>query len=101
VRLAVDTSSDAFLVLTDVWFPGWTATVDGQRVPVYRADYLFRAVRVPSGSHVVEFTFMPESYQRGRLISVIGLGVAACVGVLGLFLWLIRRKKPASGAVPT
>ena len=68
-----------WLVLADVWFPGWTCTVNGRPADVHRADFLFRAVAVPSGSCEIVFTFEPESYRRGRELS---LGAAALLVVL-------------------
>jgi hypothetical protein len=70
-----------YLVLADVWFPGWTCTVDGRAAPLYRADYLFRAVELPEGAREVVFAFEPASYRLGRIISAVALG-----GVLVLFL---------------
>jgi hypothetical protein len=61
VRLGVTTDRDGLLVLHDLYYPGWEATVDGVRVPVVKANILFRGVEVPAGSHVVEFTFRPFS----------------------------------------
>jgi hypothetical protein len=58
-----------WLVLTDVWFPGWRCTVNGRPTEIHRADFLFRAVAVPSGSCEIVFTFDPESYRRGRELS--------------------------------
>jgi uncharacterized membrane protein YfhO len=60
-----------WLVLADTWYPGWQAAVDGERVPLYRADYLFRAVEVPPGEHQVSFTYRPLSVRLGVLISIL------------------------------
>jgi hypothetical protein len=91
-RVAVRVAGDGpgYLVLTDAWSPGWDCTVDGAAAPVYRADYLFRAVAVPAGEHEVVFTFAPRSYQLGRLIT--GLAVVLAAAVL-LLSWLRERGK--------
>ncbi len=59
VEINVNSAKGGFVVLNDVWHPWWTATVDGNRVDIQRANVLFRAVRVPPGSHVVRFEFAP------------------------------------------
>jgi hypothetical protein len=61
VRLAVSAERDGLLVLHDLYYPGWEAKVDGVRMPVVKANILFRGVEVPAGSHVVEFEFRPFS----------------------------------------
>ncbi|MBV8848977.1 MAG: YfhO family protein [Methylobacteriaceae bacterium] len=61
VRLNVSVDRAGLLVLHDLYYPGWEATVDGVRVPVVKANILFRGVEVPAGSHIVEFTFRPFS----------------------------------------
>jgi len=82
VEIDVTTETPGYLVLTDAWYPGWEATVDGEPVPAYRADVLFRAVAVGSGSHHVVFRFRPASLHVGAGISLAGLiglaVVAAC-----------------------
>ncbi len=84
VTVQVDASSAGYLVLTDLWYPGWTCSVDGAALPIHRANYLFRAVAVPAGAHEVVFTFDPASYRWGKGISLATLALVCCLTVLGL-----------------
>jgi uncharacterized membrane protein YfhO len=59
------------LVLTDGYYPGWTVTVDGAAKKLLRANYFFRAVELPAGSHAVEFVYAPASFKLGALISAL------------------------------
>lgn len=59
VVIDVKTDKSGILVLTDAYYPGWQAMVDGQAAKIYRADYDFRAIIVPEGEHLVEFTYRP------------------------------------------
>jgi hypothetical protein len=74
-RVSVDTDADrrALLVLTDSWFPGWKASVDGDDVPIERVDYLIRGVPVPAGKHRVEFRYEPASWRAGFVVSLLAL----------------------------
>jgi hypothetical protein len=73
-----------YLVLTDSYFPGWQARVDGAPVEIERADYLFRAVRVPAGEHTVEWRYQPTSLMVGAAISAIGLAAMVALAICGL-----------------
>ncbi|MDE2588453.1 MAG: YfhO family protein, partial [Patescibacteria group bacterium] len=66
-KVIIHTTSDSslLLILTDTYYPGWKALVDGKETPIYRADGLVRSVFVPSGNHDVEFLYMPESFVTG------------------------------------
>jgi hypothetical protein len=77
ISIQVTASAPGFLVLADVWFPGWVFRIDGQPAPLYRADYLFRAAAVPAGAHEVVFSFEPASYRIGKLTSLAGLALLA------------------------
>ncbi len=69
------------LVLSEGYYPGWRATVDGVETPIVRANLMMRAVAVPAGEHEVRFEFRSRSIAAGFLISLIG--------VIGI--WLARR----------
>jgi hypothetical protein len=56
ITIQVTTQSDALLVLTDNYYPTWSATVNGKKTRIYRVNYTFRAVEVPSGTSRIEFT---------------------------------------------
>lgn len=59
VVIDVQTAADGYLLLTDAYYPGWSATLDGEPTPIYRADVMFRAVFVPAGEHQVTFSYSP------------------------------------------
>ncbi|MBI5031817.1 MAG: YfhO family protein [Chloroflexi bacterium] len=80
VTVNVQTQEPGYLVLTDTWYPGWVAIVDGTLTPVYRADYIFRAVPLPSGSHSVTFEYRPASFILGAAISLGSL--VLCLGIV-------------------
>ena len=65
--------SPGFLVITDSHYPGWRAFVDGKENPILRADYMFRAVRLDAGEHVVELRYEPLSLTIGAAISAAAL----------------------------
>lgn len=76
--LQVESGVPGWLLLADTWYPGWRAQVDQQNSPIFRANYLFRAVWLPAGGHEVVFTYQPLSVRMGFGISLIGwLGLAA------------------------
>jgi uncharacterized membrane protein YfhO len=79
------------LVLTDTYFPGWKAFIDGKQAQIYRANYIHRMVVVPEGIHSVEFIYDPASFKAGGIISVIA--AVAVIGILGLVFF---RKKASA-----
>jgi uncharacterized membrane protein YfhO len=77
--LAVDLRSDGMVVISDLWDPGWRASLDGEDCPIHRVDTAIRGLRVPSGKHTIELTYDPFSVRLAFRIT------AAC-GLL-LLLW--------------
>lgn len=94
-RLVYKTSSahDAVAVLSEIYYPEWTATIDGKPLEIGRANYILRTVYVPAGEHTIEMVFKPHSIDvtesiAWTAIALIALGVIAAVAMP-----FIRRKK--------
>jgi hypothetical protein len=90
VEIQTDASDRRLLVLTDVHYPGWTATIDGQPATVHRTNFAFRGVSVPGGRHTVTFDYRPASFRYGLTIST-----TALLAVIGLALMGRRRRSQA------
>jgi hypothetical protein len=71
---------DGFLLLADMYYPGWHALVDGVPTPIHRANISVRGIALPKGQHTVRFTYDPSRFFLGLQITLIAL--------LALFLWL-------------
>jgi hypothetical protein len=85
--LAFTSTGPSLMVVSDVYYPGWQAFVDGTPVPIFRADFLFRAILVPAGQHHIQFKYQPASFVAGVVlfsITIVALFIA--------FLWQMRRK---------
>lgn len=90
VTLQVIAAQPGFLLLTDAYYPGWTATVNGQPAPIYRADVMFRAVPVPAGESEVVFEYRP-AWLPGALI--FGGAAWGIVLLAGIGFVIIGNKK--------
>jgi len=73
------------MILTDQYYPGWQAQIDGQPAPIYRADTAFRAVCVPPGDHTVQFEFRPAALYIGMAISALGWLAVIIASIAALF----------------
>jgi hypothetical protein len=73
LRLQVKTTENALLVLSDTYFPGWKALVNGTEKKIYRVNYTFRALSLGPGTYSVEFIYDPLSVKLGALISLLGI----------------------------
>ncbi|HEY47920.1 MAG: hypothetical protein AMJ88_00905 [Anaerolineae bacterium SM23_ 63] len=87
VPLRVETIRGSWLLLSDTWYPGWSAELDGAKTRLYKADYLFRAVWVPPGKHSVEFRYRSPLFFFGAVLSVLGWLAMAGIG------WRWRKKE--------
>jgi hypothetical protein len=96
VRIEAESQGAGTLVVTDAWWPGWEARIDGREVPIYLADSLVRAVPWPAGRHVLEMAYRPPEVRAGLLLSLLGvLILAAWVAAASGALDRLRRRPPS------
>jgi hypothetical protein len=88
IVLNATTDAPGYLLLTDTFYPGWQATVDGEPAEITRADVAFRAVRLEPGAHRVVFIYRPASVRWGAWIS----GVALLSWLVGLALVVLTSR---------
>ena len=91
MALHVDAGCGGVLVLPDVYFPGWTATVNGEDRTVYATDGAFRGVVVPKGASRVEFRYEPRAFRIGTTFGAAALAVFLAAGVVS-----IRRRRASA-----
>lgn len=79
ITLIVDAPAAGFVFLDDTYLPGWHAKVDGREAKAYRADYLFMAVPVEQGKHVIDVRYAPSGYYAGKWITLLSLMLLALI----------------------
>ena len=89
IEVDINVTVPSMLVLTEVWFPGWEATVDGKQTKIYRVNYCQRGIWLDKGDHRVKLEFKPLSW-------CIGTGIS--LGTIGLMISLLiinrlRKRK--------
>ncbi|UCF61946.1 MAG: YfhO family protein [Anaerolineaceae bacterium] len=80
VNIRVETTEGSWLLLSDTWYPGWSVELDGAETKLYKADFLFRAVWVPPGTHSIEFRYRSPLFFIGAVLSVLGWLAMAGIG---------------------
>jgi hypothetical protein len=94
VRLQTHSSQPSFLVLSDVFYPGWEAHIDGKPAHIFQTNYIFRGLQLPPGDHTVSFSFRPKSF-------AIGCGIAGASFALLLYLVIADRRSSQTSSTPT
>ena len=83
------------MVVSDIYYPGWTCTVDGKETEIARADYVLRAIAVPAGKHVIEMRFDPQSVHTTEAVANVAmlLLVLMVLGSAVLAVWKRRKAE--------
>jgi len=77
ISLEASTPRDGYLLLSEIYYPGWKAYVDGAETKIFRADWNLRAIPVKSGAHRIEVRFEPDSFRRGMWITILTLALCS------------------------
>lgn len=89
-KIKINTNKNSLLFMSDTFYPGWNAYIDGRKVSIQKANLIFRAIAVPQGEHVVILKYEPASFVLGALISVItAVLLVICLPVL---YWFKHKK---------
>lgn len=87
IEIRAKTKSPKMLFLSDNYYPGWIAFLDGEKSKIYRSNFTFRAVLVPEGEHLITFAYKPLSFMFGAYLSLAGIFIFA------LLVFLSFKKK--------
>ena len=92
LKYEVNSDKGGTVVFSEIYYPGWKSTIDGQEVAHGRANYILRAMNVPAGQHVVEFRFDPTSLHVTENIAFIALGLLLVLATITVYLSFRRPK---------
>ena len=81
---------DGAIIFSEIYYPGWTCTIDGTPTPIVRANYILRAINCPKGKHEIIMTFDPQSVHTTEAIAYTALTLLLLTVIASL---IIRRKK--------
>ena len=89
----VQSGKGGVVVFSEIYYPGWTATVDGEEVELGRVNYVLRALQVKPGRHEVVLSFFPKTVKTTETIAYISYGLLALVIIL-LIVMSVRKLRP-------
>ena len=90
ILLSAESSSPGYLFLSEIFYPGWKASIDGRPETILRGNYLFRVIPITAGRHQVRFLFDPQTIKLGA-----GISVLTALAVLGILIRsFLKRRGP-------
>ena len=91
IKLTCTTSQPGLFFISDTYFPGWHARIDGKETKIIRADYAFQGLWLTQGTHTIELNYDPASFKYGALLSLIGI-----LSLIGFYFVGFRIKNDNS-----
>ena len=85
IKIKSNSKNDGILVLTDIFYPGWNATIDGNPTKIFKANGLVRSIIVPAGEHLIEFEYLPISFTMGLIFSL-------CTSIILVSVYIVTKK---------
>lgn len=92
LKYNVSSEKGGVVVFSEIYYPGWTATIDGQKADLGRVNYILRALNVEKGKHTIELTFDPQSVHTTETIATVSFAVLLILIALIAFLEYKKRK---------
>ena len=93
LKYSVNSARGGVLVFSEIYYPGWEATIDGRPAQLGRVNYILRALKVDPGQHQVELSFFPKSVDRTETIAYVSLVILALLIVAVCFMEYRKRRK--------
>ena len=93
LKITLEATGPGWLVLTDMYYPGWRARVDGKEADIYKGDFIFRALPLMEGAHKVEFYYISNPFKIGLAITIISL-----LALFGLYTFQTIFRRNARSA---
>lgn len=82
IIIQVNNPSNSLLVITDAFYPGWTATVDGRDTPIEKVNGMFRGIQLPANAQQIEMTYSPNTVRTGARLTLVGIiGITALITI--------------------
>ena len=91
LKYEVNSTNGGTIVFSEIYYPGWQAYIDGEKVEHGRVNYILRAMNVPAGQHVVEFKFDPDTLHATETIAYIALALLAIAAVIIVVLEVKKK----------
>ena len=95
----VKSSKGGVVVFSEIYYPGWTATIDGQPAELGRVNYLLRALNVKAGNHKVVLDFHPTSIKKTETVAYVGYAVLLILLIVGIWVEIKKNKKAEAATV--
>lgn len=92
IEIEAKTDNPQMLFLSDNYYPGWKAYIDNKETKIYRADYTFRSIYLPKGSHVVRFEYDPMSFKLGYIVSSLSFIVLLLIIFKNSNFWILKNN---------
>ena len=95
----VKSSKGGVVVFSEIYYPGWTATIDGQPAELGRVNYLLRALNVKVGNHKVVLDFHPTSIKKTETVAYVGYAVLLILLIVGIWVEIKKNRKAEAATV--
>jgi hypothetical protein len=92
-------ASPGLVVFSEIYYPGWVATIDGKEANILRVNYILRGLEIPAGKHTIVFRFEPKAYTVGNKVTTASSWLVLIL-LLGSIYWSVkesleRKQEPA------